>query len=62
MGTVGAAALRAGRPGDARMPLAIRGPGEDGQTPVIQSGGRSQELAATLTAETYELWCPVGNH
>lgn len=42
--------------------LAIKGPGVDAVTPVIQLGGASQQLTVTLQPGTYELWCPVGNH
>jgi hypothetical protein len=42
--------------------LAIKGPGVQSQTPIIQPGGPPQQLTVTLQKGTYELWCPVDSH
>jgi uncharacterized cupredoxin-like copper-binding protein len=42
--------------------LSIDGPGvEDQRTPAVQPGA-SAPLTVTLTAGTYDMYCPVGNH
>jgi len=48
--------------GQAPHALAIRGPGVEAATPVVQPGGASQRLTVTLQSGEYQMWCPVGNH
>jgi uncharacterized cupredoxin-like copper-binding protein len=42
--------------------FAISGPGVTEEIPEIEPGGDPEEVAVTLEAGSYRLWCPVSGH